>query len=196
MAKQSFQMLYALEATVRSFTGQTQNTVAITVGYKDAKSGNRVYRGLDHPWVKAIIEAVDDDAITAESLADAEDGFKIELTEPIQLEEGRLINESVPPLRQRFTVNGQEVYRVVRTVDAVLLKSSDLTVEDLVKQKMAFRLTALDENGRHIYGLPSRKSLLLQLAKYFEGNFSDEDDRYDEFTELVNDLDKDDEEEQ
>lgn len=194
MAKQSFQMLYALEATVRSFTGQTQNTVAITVGYKDAKSGNRVYRGLDHPWVTAIIDAVNDDAITKETLADAEDSFKIELDTPVQLEEGRLVNEPVPPLRQRFTVNGQETYRIVRTVDTVLLKSSDLTVEDLVKQKMAFRLTALDENGRHIYGLPSRKSLLLQLAKYFEGNFSDEDDRYDEFTELVNDLDEDEEE--
>ena len=82
MAKQSFQMLYALKATVRRFEG-SDPTVAIIVGYKDAKSGNRVYRGLDDPWVTAIIDAVNDDVITKKSLADAEDKFEIELDAPV-----------------------------------------------------------------------------------------------------------------
>lgn len=193
MAKQSFQMLYALKATVRRFEGSNP-TVAIIVGYKDAKSGNRVYRGLDDPWVKAIIEAVNDDAITAESLADAEDRFEIELDAPVELESGRLFSQKVPPLYQYFTVNEQEVRRRVDTVTGVLIESSGLTIDDMVRRTMTFRLTALDENGQHRYGVPKRKSIQLQLLAYWDGEVTRDFDG--ELTALADEFDKDDEEEQ
>lgn len=193
MAKQSFQMLYALKATVRRFEGSNP-TVAIIVGYKDAKSGNRVYRGLDDPWVKAIIEAVDDDAITAESLADAEDRFEIELDAPVELESGRLFSQKVPPLYQYFTVNEQEVRRRVDTVTGVLIESSGLTIDDMVRRTMTFRLTALDENGQHRYGVPKRKSIQLQLLAYWDGEVTRDFDG--ELTALADEFDKEDEEEQ
>lgn len=193
MAKQSFQMLYALKATVRRFEGSNP-TVAIIVGYKDAKSGNRVYRGLDDPWVKAIIEAVDDDAITAESLADAEDRFEIELDAPVELESGRLFSQKVPPLYQYFTVNEQEVRRRVDTVTGVLIESSGLTIDDMVRRTMTFRLTALDENGQHRYGVPKRKSIQLQLLAYWDGEVTRDFD--EDLTALADEFDKEDEEEQ
>ena len=193
MAKQSFQMLYALKATVRRFEG-SDPTVAIIVGYKDAKSGNRVYRGLDDPWVKAIIDAVNDDAITAESLADAEDKFEIELDAPVELESGRLFSQKVPPLYQYFTVNEQEVRRRVDTVTGVLIESSGLTIDDMVRRTMTFRLTALDENGQHRYGVPKRKSIQLQLLAYWDGEVTRDFD--EELTALADEFDKEDEEEQ
>ena len=193
MAKQSFQMLYALKATVRRFEGSNP-TVAIIVGYKDAKSGNRVYRGLDDPWVKAIIEAVNDDAITAKSLADAEDRFEIELYAPVELESGRLFSQKVPPLYQYFTVNEQEVRRRVDTVTGVLIESSGLTIDDMVRRTMTFRLTALDENGQHRYGVPKRKSIQLQLLAYWDGEVTRDFDG--ELTALADEFDKEDEEEQ
>lgn len=193
MAKQSFQMLYALKATVRRFEGSNP-TVAIIVGYKDAKSGNRVYRGLDDPWVKAIIEAVNDDAITAKSLADAEDRFEIELDAPVELESGRLFSQKVPPLYQYFTVNEQEVRRRVDTVTGVLIESSGLTIDDMVRRTMTFRLTALDENGQHRYGVPKRKSIQLQLLAYWDGEVTRDFDG--ELTALADEFDKEDEEEQ
>ena len=193
MAKQSFQMLYVLKATVRRFEG-SDPTVAIIVGYKDAKSGNRVYRGLDDPWVKAIIEAVNDDAITAESLADAEDKFEIELDAPVELENGRLFSQKVPPLYQYFTVNEQEVRRRVDTVTGVLIESSGLTIDDMVRKTMTFRLTALDENGQHRYGVPKRKSIQLQLLAYWDGEVTRDFD--EDLTALADEFDKEDEEEQ
>ena len=193
MAKQSFQMLYALKATVRRFEGSNP-TVAIIVGYKDAKSGNRVYRGLDDPWVKAIIEAVNDDAITAKSLADAEDRFEIELYAPVELESGRLFSQKVPPLYQYFTVNEQEVRRRVDPVTGVLIESSGLTIDDMVRRTMTFRLTALDENGQHRYGVPKRKSIQLQLLAYWDGEVTRDFDG--ELTALADEFDKEDEEEQ
>lgn len=193
MAKQSFQMLYALKATVRRFEGSNP-TVAIIVGYKDAKSGNRVYRGLDDPWVKAIIDAVNDDAITEETLADAEDRFEIELDAPVELESGRLFSQKVPPLYQYFTVNEQEVRRRVDTVTGVLIESSGLTIDDMVRRTMTFRLTALDENGQHRYGVPKRKSIQLQLLAYWDGEVTRDFDG--ELTALADEFDKEDEEEQ
>lgn len=193
MAKQSFQMLYALKATVRRFEGSNP-TVAIIVGYKDAKSGNRVYRGLDDPWVTAIINAVNDDAITKESLADAEDRFEIELDAPVELESGRLFSQKVPPLYQYFTVNEQEVRRRVDTVTGVLIESSGLTIDDMVRRTMTFRLTALDENGQHRYGVPKRKSIQLQLLAYWDGEVTRDFDG--ELTALADEFDKEDEEEQ
>ena len=186
MAKQSFQMLYALKATVRRFEG-SDPTVAIIVGYKDAKSGNRVYRGLDDPWVKAIIDAVNDDAITKETLADAEDKFEIELDEPVELESGRLFSQKVPPLYQYFTTNGQEIRRRVDTVIGVLIESSGLTVDDMVRRTMTFRLTALDENGQHRYGIPKRKSIQLQLLAYWDGEVTRDFD--EELTALADEFD-------
>lgn len=193
MAKQSFQMLYALKATVRRFEG-SDPTVAIIVGYKDAKSGNRVYRGLDDPWVTAIIDAVNDDAITKETLADAEDKFEIELDAPVELESGRLFSQKVPPLYQYFTVNEQEVRRRVDTVTGVLIESSGLTIDDMVRRTMTFRLTALDENGQHRYGVPKRKSIQLQLLAYWDGEVTRDFD--EELTALADEFDKEDEEEQ
>lgn len=193
MAKQSFQMLYALKATVRRFEG-SDPTVAIIVGYKDAKSGNRVYRGLDDPWVQAIISAVNDDAITKESLADAEDKFEIELDAPVELESGRLFSQKVPPLYQYFTVNEQEVRRRVDTVTGVLIESSGLTIDDMVRRTMTFRLTALDENGQHRYGVPKRKSIQLQLLAYWDGEVTRDFD--EDLTALADEFDKEDEEEQ
>lgn len=193
MAKQSFQMLYALKATVRRFEGSNP-TVAIIVGYKDAKSGNRVYRGLDDPWVQAIISAVNDNAITKETLADAEDRFEIELSGPVELESGRLFSQKVPPLFQYFTVNGQEVRRRVATVTGVLVESSGLTVDDMVSRTMTFRLTALDENGQHRYGIPKRKSIQLQLLAYWDGEVTRDFD--EDLTALADEFDKEDEEEQ
>lgn len=193
MAKQSFQMLYALKATVRRFEGSNP-TVAIIVGYKDAKSGNRVYRGLDDPWVQAIISAVNDNAITKETLADAEDRFEIELSEPVELESGRLFSQKVPPLFQYFIVNGQEVRRRVATVTGVLVESSGLTVDDMVSRTMTFRLTALDENGQHRYGIPKRKSIQLQLLAYWDGEVTRDFD--EDLTALADEFDKEDEEEQ
>lgn len=193
MAKQSFQMLYALKATVRRFEG-SDPTVAIIVGYKDAKSGNRVYRGLDDPWVTAIIDAVNDDAITKESLADAEDKFEIELDTPVELESGRLFSQKVPPLYQYFTVNEQEVRRRVDTVTGVLIESSGLTIDDMVRRTMTFRLTALDENGQHRYGVPKRKSIQLQLLAYWDGEVTRDFD--EDLTALADEFDKEDEEEQ
>lgn len=186
MAKQSFQMLYALKATVRRFEGSNP-TVAIIVGYKDAKSGNRVYRGLDDPWVTAIIDAVNDDAITKETLADAEDRFEIELSEPVELENGRLFSQKVPPLFQYFTINGQEVRRRVDTVTGVLIESSGLTIDDMVRRTMTFRLTALDENGQHRYGIPKRKSIQLQLLAYWDGEVTRDFD--EELTALADEFD-------
>lgn len=193
MAKQSFRMLYALKATVRRFEG-SDPTVAIIVGYKDAKSGNRVYRGLDDPWVTAIIDAVNDDAITKESLADAEDRFEIELDAPVELESGRLFSQKVPPLYQYFTVNEQEVRRRVDTVTGVLIESSGLTIDDMVRRTMTFRLTALDENGQHRYGVPKRKSIQLQLLAYWDGEVTRDFD--EDLTALADEFDKEDEEEQ
>ena len=193
MAKQSFQMLYALKATVRRFEG-SDPTVAIIVGYKDAKSGNRVYRGLDDPWVIAIIDAVNDDAITKKSLADAEDKFEIELDAPVELENGRLFSQKVPPLYQYFTVNEQEVRRRVDTVTGVLIESSGLTIDDMVRRTMTFRLTALDENGQHRYGVPKRKSIQLQLLAYWDGEVTRDFD--EDLTALADEFDKEDEEEQ
>lgn len=193
MAKQSFQMLYALKATVRRFEG-SDPTVAIIVGYKDAKSGNRVYRGLDDPWVQAIISAVNDDAITKESLADAEDKFEIELDTPVELENGKLFSQKVPPLYQYFTVNEQEVRRRVDTVTGVLIESSGLTIDDMVRRTMTFRLTALDENGQHRYGVPKRKSIQLQLLAYWDGEVTRDFD--EDLTALADEFDKEDEEEQ
>lgn len=193
MAKQSFQMLYALKATVRRFEGSNP-TVAIIVGYKDAKSGNRVYRGLDDPWVTAIINAVNDDAITKETLADAEDKFEIELDAPVELESGRLFSQKVPPLYQYFTVNEQEVRRRVDTVTGVLIESSGLTIDDMVRRTMTFRLTALDENGQHRYGVPKRKSIQLQLLAYWDGEVTRDFD--EDLTALADEFDKEDEEEQ
>lgn len=193
MAKQSFQMLYALKATVRRFEGSNP-TVAIIVGYKDAKSGNRVYRGLDDPWVTAIINAVNDDAITKETLADAEDKFEIELDAPVELENGRLFSQKVPPLYQYFTVNEQEVRRRVDTVTGVLIESSGLTIDDMVRRTMTFRLTALDENGQHRYGVPKRKSIQLQLLAYWDGEVTRDFD--EDLTALADEFDKEDEEEQ
>ena len=193
MAKQSFQMLYALKATVRRFEG-SDPTVAIIVGYKDAKSGNRVYRGLDDPWVIAIIDAVNDDAITKKSLADAEDKFEIELDAPVELENGRLFSQKVPPLYQYFTVNEQEVRRRVDTVTGVLIESSGLTIDDMVRRTMTFRLTALDENGQHRYGVPKRKSIQLQLLAYWDGEVTRDFD--EDLTALADEFDMDDEEEQ
>lgn len=193
MAKQSFQMLYALKATVRRFEG-SDPTVAIIVGYKDAKSGNRVYRGLDDPWVQAIISAVNDDAITKETLADAEDKFEIELDTPVELESGRLFSQKVPPLYQYFTVNEQEVRRRVDTVTGVLIESSGLTIDDMVRRTMTFRLTALDENGQHRYGVPKRKSIQLQLLAYWDGEVTRDFD--EDLTALADEFDKEDEEEQ
>lgn len=193
MAKQSFQMLYALKATVRRFEGSNP-TVAIIVGYKDAKSGNRVYRGLDDPWVTAIIDAVNDDAITKKSLADAEDKFEIELDAPVELENGRLFSQKVPPLYQYFTVNEQEVRRRVDTVTGVLIESSGLTIDDMVRRTMTFRLTALDENGQHRYGVPKRKSIQLQLLAYWDGEVTRDFD--EDLTALADEFDKEDEEEQ
>lgn len=193
MAKQSFQMLYALKATVRRFEG-SDPTVAIIVGYKDAKSGNRVYRGLDDPWVTAIIDAVNDDAITKETLADAEDKFEIELDAPVELENGRLFSQKVPPLYQYFTVNEQEVRRRVDTVTGVLIESSGLTIDDMVRRTMTFRLTALDENGQHRYGVPKRKSIQLQLLAYWDGEVTRDFD--ENLTALADEFDKEDEEEQ
>lgn len=193
MAKQSFQMLYALKATVRRFEGSNP-TVAIIVGYKDAKSGNRVYRGLDDPWVTAIINAVNDGAITKETLADAEDRFEIELDAPVELESGRLFSQKVPPLYQYFTVNEQEVRRRVDTVTGVLIESSGLTIDDMVRRTMTFRLTALDENGQHRYGVPKRKSIQLQLLAYWDGEVTRDFD--EELTALADEFDKEDEEEQ
>lgn len=186
MAKQSFQMLYALKATVRRFEG-SDPTVAIIVGYKDAKSGNRVYRGLNDPWVEAIIDAVNDDAITKETLADAEDNFELELNEPVELESGRLFSQKVPPLYQYFTTNGQEVRRRVDTVTGVLIESSGLTVDDMVRRTMTFRLTALDENGQHRYGIPKRKSIQLQLLAYWDGEVTRDFD--EELTALADEFD-------
>ena len=186
MAKQSFQMLYALKATVRRFEGSNP-TVAIIVGYKDAKSGNRVYRGLDDPWVKAIIDAVNDGAITKETLADAEDNFEIELDEPVELESGRLFSQKVPPLYQYFTTNGQEIRRRIDTVTGVLIESSGLTVDDMVRRTMTFRLTALDENGQHRYGIPKRKSIQLQLLAYWDGEVTRDFD--EELTALADEFD-------
>lgn len=193
MAKQSFQMLYALKATVRRFEG-SDPTVAIIVGYKDAKSGNRVYRGLDDPWVTAIIDAVNDDAITKETLADAEDKFEIELDAPVELESGKLFSQKVPPLYQYFTVNEQEVRRRVDTVTGVLIESSGLTIDDMVRRTMTFRLTALDENGQHRYGVPKRKSIQLQLLAYWDGEVTRDFD--EDLTALADEFDKEDEEEQ
>ena len=193
MAKQSFQMLYALKATVRRFEG-SDPTVAIIVGYKDAKSGNRVYRGLDDPWVTAIIDAVNDDAITKKSLADAEDKFEIELDAPVELENGRLFSQKVPPLYQYFTVNEQEVRRRVDTVTGVLIESSGLTIDDMVRKTMTFRLTALDENGQHRYGVPKRKSIQLQLLAYWDGEVTRDFD--EDLTALADEFDKEGEEEQ
>lgn len=193
MAKQSFQMLYALKATVRRFEG-SDPTVAIIIGYKDAKSGNRVYRGLDDPWVTAIIDAVNDDAITKETLADAEDKFEIELDAPVELESGRLFSQKVPPLYQYFTVNEQEVRRRVDTVTGVLIESSGLTIDDMVRRTMTFRLTALDENGQHRYGVPKRKSIQLQLLAYWDGEVTRDFD--EDLTALADEFDKEDEEEQ
>lgn len=193
MAKQSFQMLYALKATVRRFEGSNP-TVAIIVGYKDAKSGNRVYRGLDDPWVTAIIDAVNDDAITKETLADAEDKFEIELDAPVELESGRLFSQKVPPLYQYFTVNEQEVRRRVDTVTGVLIESSGLTIDDMVRRTMTFRLTALDENGQHRYGVPKRKSIQLQLLAYWDGEVTRDFD--EDLTALADEFDKEDEGEQ
>lgn len=193
MAKQSFQMLYALKATVRRFEGSNP-TVAIIVGYKDAKSGNRVYRGLDDPWVTAIIDAVNDAAITKETLADAEDRFEIELPEPVELENGKLFSQKVPPLYQYFTVNEQEVRRRVDTVTGVLIESSGLTIDDMVRRTMTFRLTALDENGQHRYGVPKRKSIQLQLLAYWDGEVTRDFD--EDLTALADEFDKEDEEEQ
>ena len=194
MAKQSFQMLYALKATVRRFEGSNP-TVAIIVGYKDAKSGNRVYRGLDDPWVKAIIDAVNDDAITKESLADAEDKFEIELDAPVELENGRLFSQKVPPLFQYFTTaDGTEARRRVATVTGVLVESSGLTIDDMVSRTMTFRLTALDENGQHRYGVPKRKSIQLQLLAYWDGEVTRDFD--EDLTALADEFDKEDEEEQ
>lgn len=186
MAKQSFQMLYALKATVRRFEG-SDPTVAIIVGYKDAKSGNRVYRGLNDPWVEAIIDAVNDDAITKETLADAEDNFELELNEPVELESGRLFSQKVPPLYQYFTTNGVEVRRRVDTVTGVLIESSGLTVDDMVRRTMTFRLTALDENGQHRYGIPKRKSIQLQLLAYWDGEVTRDFD--EELTALADEFD-------
>ena len=194
MAKQSFQMLYALKATVRRFEGSNP-TVAIIVGYKDAKSGNRVYRGLDDPWVTAIIDAVNDDAITKKSLADAEDKFEIELDAPVELENGRLFSQKVPPLFQYFTTaDGTEVRRRVATVTGVLVESSGLTIDDMVARTMTFRLTALDENGQHRYGVPKRKSIQLQLLAYWDGEVTRDFD--EDLTALADEFDKEDEEEQ
>lgn len=170
MAKiKGFQMLYCIKAVVRRFEGNDQNTVAMTVGYKDALSGTRVYRGLDDPWTKAIIDSSDDETLTKDFLAEQEDGYEITLDEPVKLEEGVQFSEPVPPLQQRFTVNGRQMHRRVDTVNGVLLKSSGLTIDDMVRRTMTFRLTQLDANGEHVYGVPKRKSVQLQLLQYWDG---------------------------
>lgn len=167
--KDSFQMLYAIKATVRRFEGNTENTVAITVAYDpNALEGTRVYRGVDTPWVQAIIES--DEELTKEAILEMEDNTELDI-DAIELEEGRIFNEKVPPMFQYFVDrNGNEAKRTVSSVTGVITKSSGKTVADAVRSTMSFRLTALDENGQHRYGIPNRKSIQMELLAYWDGS--------------------------
>ena len=188
--KQSFQMLYAVAMTVRHFDGNKENTVQITVSVSNSSTseGTRVYRSLNHPWVKAIIEGND---FTLEDLQNADDATEYDI-DAVELESGRLFSVKTPALYQFFTVDGVERQRVVDNVRGVLLESSGLNVSDMVRSTMRFRLTALDDSGQHRYAIPNRKSTQLQLLQYWEGGpVRDFDEILDNLADEVDNEDKD-----
>lgn len=186
MAKvKSFTMLYAIGAAFRSFNGTA--TVQITVAENpDAKTGVRVYRQPTSEWVETLLESC---GISADDLAEMQDGEKLPLDEPVELEEGVTFSVKVPPLVQYFTpAGGTETNRVVDNVSGVLTRGSGLTVDDLVRQTMRRRLTARDDAGNYQYGVPKRKSILADLAKYWIG--TDDRDTRDALDAYVTELDK------
>ena len=160
-------MLYALSATVRHFQGQDSAQLQITVGEKDSLSGARVYRGLDDPWAQAIIDS--NEELTKESIEEMEDRAKLDIKN-VKLEMGRTFSEQVPTMFQYFTDrNGIEQKRAVTTVSGVITANDPTSVDERVSSTMRFRLTALDENGQHRYGIPKRKSTQLELLQYWDG---------------------------
>ena len=188
MAKQkSFTDLYCVKAVFRQF--DNNQTIAMYISSDpDALTGVRVYRGLDHPWVKQTVEPFKvDDLKDNEELTLTRDE---ETNELLSIGQGYTFSENVPPLFQFLPgdedAQGNRPSRVVNTVSGVIMASDDTTVQSRVKQTMLFRLTATDDLGRHRYGIPSRRRYWDELADYFVGTAMD---NYDEFVKYVNGLD-------
>lgn len=185
MAKtRDFEELYCIRAVFRRFG--SNNTIAMYMSSDpDALTGVRVYRGLDHPWVKKAVESFEADSL--------EDNTELTLirseedNELMSVGRGYTFSENVPPLFQYFQdAAGNTISRVVDTVSGVIMESDNLTVSSVVRRTMLFRLTALDENMEHRYGIPNRKRYWEDLADYFVGEGTR---NYSEFSEYVGNLD-------
>lgn len=164
-------MLYAVGVTVRHFYNNPTRLCVVISDAPDNKSGVKVWRNLDHPWTKTIIEQL---CLHPNDLHNMPDGYAIELDEAIPLERGCIFSESVPPLYQRFyKANGDPIpnkQRIIDTVEGVIPESSGMNIDDIVKSVMHFRLHHRDRNNQHCYGVPNRKSITQQLAQYWVGS--------------------------
>ncbi len=163
-------MLYAVEVIVRHFYDNPTRLCVVISDAPDKKYGVKVWRNLNHPWAKIIIEQT---YLCSNDLHNMPDGCIIKLNEAIPLERGHIFSESVPPLYQRFyDANGNPIknsYRIINTVEGVIPASSGLSIDEIVESVMHFRLHHCDKNGEHCYGVPRRKSILRQLAQYYVG---------------------------
>lgn len=182
MAKREFKELYCIRAVYRLFG--TNPTIAMYISSDpEALTGVRVYRGLDHAWVKKAVTVPTDDI---------EDQAELDLVKNADgdlesLGKGYTFSENVPPLFQYIPTDNGEVSRVIDTVSGVIMASDNLTVDSVIRRTMLFRLTATDDEGNHRYGIPTRRRYWEDLAEYFVGEGTKD---YDEFTKFVNNLDE------
>lgn len=182
MAKREFRDLFCIRAVYRLFGNNP--TVAMYISSDpEALTGVRVYRSLDHAWVKKAVTVPE---------GNIEDQTELGLTKDadgdlMSLGKGFTFSENVPPLFQYIPTDNGEVSRVIDTVSGVIMAADNLTVDSVIRRTMLFRLTATDDNGNHRYGIPTRKRYWEELADYFVGEGTKD---YNEFTEFVNSLDE------
>lgn len=187
MAKQrDFEALYCIRAVLRRFNATVSIAMYISTD-PDALTGVRVYRGLDHSWIKTVLGKdfkVDDNLKDNTELSLIRDKETNKLP---SIGNGYTFTESVPPLFQYFQdSNGNTISRVVDTVSGVIMESDSTNVSSAIRRTMLFRLTAIDDAGQHRYGIPSRKRYWEDLADYFVGEGTR---NYEDFVEYVNKLD-------
>lgn len=109
------------------------------------------------------------------SLGNAEGERELLISVPIGIE-GVVFRAHVPPMckfegNRKVVINTVEDFYVYYTQD----ESLESYIYLKIRRVMRYRLFSLDSSGNHLFGIPSRKSLLKQLIEFYDKLIFDSD---------------------